>query len=148
MNVRIFWVRAMKCMCAQTRPRFILSSEGVFWGNGVWTHVNSKGKISSTGKCPHRSIEPATLWQRAQALPTELFRPRQLSLMSGKSSVLNVRWVSCLKRQESLLFWVFDLSAVLNAWAVSCLERQERQLCWVSDLPAVLNIRAVSCLER
>ena len=32
MNVRIFWVRAMKCMCAQTRPRFILSSERVFWG--------------------------------------------------------------------------------------------------------------------
>ena len=32
MNVRIFWVRAMKCMCAQTRPRFILSSEGVFGG--------------------------------------------------------------------------------------------------------------------
>ena len=22
----------MKCMCAQTRPRFILSSERVFWG--------------------------------------------------------------------------------------------------------------------
>ena len=39
-----------------------------FWGNGVWTHVNSKGKIPSTGKCPQRSIEPATLWQRAQAL--------------------------------------------------------------------------------
>ena len=48
MNVRIFWVRAMKCMYAQTRPRFILSSEGVFGGNGVWTHVNSKGKIPST----------------------------------------------------------------------------------------------------
>ena len=32
MNVRIFWVRAMKCMYAQTRPRFILSSEGVFGG--------------------------------------------------------------------------------------------------------------------
>ena len=32
MNVRIFWVRAMKCMYAQTRPRFILSSEGVFLG--------------------------------------------------------------------------------------------------------------------
>ena len=25
MDVRIFWVRAMKCMCAQTRPQFILS---------------------------------------------------------------------------------------------------------------------------
>ena len=44
------WVRAMKCMCAQTGPRFILSSERVFWGNGVWTHVNSKGKIPSTRK--------------------------------------------------------------------------------------------------
>ena len=32
MNVRIFWVHAMKCMCAQTRPRFILSSERVFGG--------------------------------------------------------------------------------------------------------------------
>ena len=32
MNVGIFWVRAMKCMCAQTRPWFILSSERVFWG--------------------------------------------------------------------------------------------------------------------
>ena len=32
MNVRIFWVRAMKCMYAQTRPRFILSCEGVFGG--------------------------------------------------------------------------------------------------------------------
>ena len=30
MNVRIFLVRAIKCMCAQTRPRFILSSERVF----------------------------------------------------------------------------------------------------------------------
>ena len=32
MNVRIFWVRAMKCMYAQTTPRFILSSEGVLGG--------------------------------------------------------------------------------------------------------------------
>ena len=32
MNVRIFWVCAMKCMCAETRPRFILSSERVFGG--------------------------------------------------------------------------------------------------------------------
>ena len=51
-----------------------------FWGNGVWTHVNSKGIIPSTGKCPQRSIEPATLWQRAQALPTELFRPPYIYL--------------------------------------------------------------------
>ena len=30
------------------RPRFILSSERVFGGNGVRNHVNSKGKIPST----------------------------------------------------------------------------------------------------
>ena len=48
MNVRIFGVRAMECMYAQTRPRFMLSSERV-WGKGVRTHVNSKGKIPSTG---------------------------------------------------------------------------------------------------
>ena len=59
-----------------------------FWGNGVWTHVNSKGKIPSTGKCPQRRIEPATLWQRAQALPTELFRPPERAIngcWNGKS---------------------------------------------------------------
>ena len=39
----------MECVCAQTRPRFILSSERV-WGNGVRNHVNSKGKIKFTGK--------------------------------------------------------------------------------------------------
>ena len=33
-----------------------------FLGNGVWTHVNSKGKIPSTGKFPQRRIEPASLW--------------------------------------------------------------------------------------
>ena len=33
-NVRIFWVRMMECMCAQTRPQFTLSSERVLgeWG--------------------------------------------------------------------------------------------------------------------
>ena len=47
---------------AQTRPRFILSSERVFWGNGVRTHVKSKEKIS---KSPlpeaQRRFEPAKL---------------------------------------------------------------------------------------
>ena len=75
MNVRIFWVRAMECMCAQTRPRFILSSERVFWGNGVWTHVNSKRKIPSTGKFPQKRIEPATLWTASPNTTNELFRP-------------------------------------------------------------------------
>ena len=44
----------MECMCAQTRPRFIFSSEIVFGGNGVRTHASSKGKIPSAGKMLHR----------------------------------------------------------------------------------------------
>ena len=47
-----------------------------FGGNGVWTHVNSKGKIPSTGKFPHRRIEPATLWTASPNTTNELFRPQ------------------------------------------------------------------------
>ena len=38
----------LECICAQTRPRFILSSERVL-GNGVKNHINSKRKIPSAG---------------------------------------------------------------------------------------------------
>ena len=37
----------MECVCAHTRPRFILSSDRGL-GNGVRIHVISKGKILST----------------------------------------------------------------------------------------------------
>ena len=49
MKVGIFWVWAIECMCTQTRPQFILSSEIVFW---EWSqiHVNSKGKSPLPGK--------------------------------------------------------------------------------------------------
>ena len=43
---RNFWVHPMACMCVQTRPLFILSSERVL-RNEARTHVNSKGKIPS-----------------------------------------------------------------------------------------------------
>ena len=47
MNVRIFWVNMMECLCALTGPWFILSCERDL-GNGVRSHANSKGKIPST----------------------------------------------------------------------------------------------------
>ena len=50
----------MKCMCTQPSPRFMLSSERV-WGNGVRTHVNSKGKVPSTGGSEEdRTHDPAS----------------------------------------------------------------------------------------
>ena len=68
----------MECMCAWTRPRFILSSERVL-GNGLRTHVNFQGKVPSFGtnlpkggsnpqSCVKQDSEPNTLL-------TELFWP-------------------------------------------------------------------------
>ena len=66
----------MKCMCAQTRPRFILSSEGVFGGMEFEPMLTPRGKIPSTENVPRGGSNPRRCGQRAQALPTELFRPQ------------------------------------------------------------------------
>ena len=66
MNVTIFCVCVMEYMCAQTRPRFILSSKRVL-GKGVRTHVYSKGKFPLPEA--QRRVELVTLQhagQRAQ----------------------------------------------------------------------------------
>ena len=44
----------MECICAQTRPWFVLSSERVLNGMGVRTHVNSKGKKSPLPEAQRR----------------------------------------------------------------------------------------------
>ena len=65
MNVRIFGVRAIECMCAQTRPRLILSSERVL-GNGVRTEPVLTPKEKSPPRVKfsseeYRTSEPSTL---------------------------------------------------------------------------------------
>ena len=106
MSVRIFWVRAMECMCAQTRPRFILSSKRTL-GNGVRTHVDSKRKTFSTGGSEEGLIHDATSHRTASpthyrlsysgphchpnqsnTLHTELFR----SPLSPKSTQHTTDW--------------------------------------------------------
>ena len=47
MNVRVFWVRLMEYMYAQTRPWFLLSSERVLGESSQ--NPTPKGKIPSTG---------------------------------------------------------------------------------------------------
>ena len=78
MNVRIFWVRAMKCMCAQTRPRFILSSERVFGGMEFEPMLTPREKSPLPENVPRGGSNPRHRGQRAHALPTELFRPRTI----------------------------------------------------------------------
>ena len=57
----------MKCMCAQTRPQFILSSERVLGGMEFEPMSTPREKSPLPENVPRG--------QRAQALPTELFRP-------------------------------------------------------------------------
>ena len=66
----------MGFVCAQSRPQFILSFERGL-GNGVRTHINSKGKNPlyrrlRGGSNPRRSITQDT---ELNTLLTELFRP-------------------------------------------------------------------------
>ena len=76
------------------------------WGNGVWTHVNSKGKIPSTGKFPQRKIEPTTLWTASLDTTNELFRPPDCISLELRLSV----WSLLL-----LLFFLFHRCAMV-AW--------------------------------
>ena len=103
MNVRIFWVRAMKCMCAQTRPRFILSSERVFWGMEFEPMLTPREKSPLPENAPRGGSKPRRCGQRAQALPSELFRPHMLLFNNNRIQRRN-SWfftISSLRRELS-----------------------------------------------
>ena len=117
MNVRIFWVRAMKCMFAQTRPRFILSSERVYLGNGVWTHFNSKGKIPFTGKFPQRRIEPVTLWTASPNISSYYFTLCN-STAGWKEANPKAPWPPHLRST-----WASSCEHQRHAWGPQCLGR-------------------------
>ena len=63
-------------MCAQTRPRFILSSERVFGGMEFEPMLSPREKSPLPENVPKGGSNRRRCGQRAQALPTELFRPR------------------------------------------------------------------------
>ena len=75
MNVRIFWVHAMKCMCAQTRPRFILSSEKVLGGMEFEPMLTPREKSPLPENFPRGGLNPRRCGQRAQTLPTSYSGP-------------------------------------------------------------------------
>ena len=62
-------------MYAQTRPRFILSSERVFGGMEFEPMLTPREKSPLPKMSPEEDRTPRRCGQRAQALPTELFRP-------------------------------------------------------------------------
>ena len=83
----------MKCMCAQTTPRFILSSEGVLGGMEFEPMLTPREKSPLLENVPRGVSNPRHFWQRAQALPTELFRPHGGDELSA--SWLGLVLVSC-----------------------------------------------------
>ena len=78
----------------------LYSHPKVFWGNGVRTHVNSKGKISSTGKIlPKRRIKPWR-WIKQDSDPNTLPTSYSGPGVVINSSDMSVVW-SLLGQQPS-----------------------------------------------
>ena len=65
----------MKCMCAQTRPRFILSSERVLGGMEFEPMLTPREKSPLPENFPRGGSNPRRCGQRAQTLPTSYSGP-------------------------------------------------------------------------
>ena len=130
MNVRIFWVRAIKCMCAQTRPRFILSSEGVFGGIEFEPMLTPREKPPLPENVPRGGSNPRRCGQQAQALPTELFRPPSLLCWLKESvTVFGMRWlimfelrwlviISRMRGPVTVLIWQVNIEGFRPEWCI------------------------------
>ena len=67
----------MKCICAQTRPRFILSSERVWGGGGMEFEpmLTPRENSPPPENFPRGGSNPRRCGQRAQTLPTSYSGP-------------------------------------------------------------------------
>ena len=105
-------------MCAQTRPRFILSSEGVFGGMEFEPMLTPREKSLLPENAPRGGSNPRRCGQRAQALPTELFRPPKCNLNSLKNLIVESNivagdrnssvgsaWARCQSVAGLILLW-------------------------------------------
>ena len=163
MNVRIFWVRAMKCMYAQTRPRFILSSERVFGGMEFEPMLTPREKSPLPENVPRGGSNPWRCGQRAQTLACmqtfsdwfffqiwalhfdislddlDLHSRSQLyskskTLVSIFSDILLSIWMKCGMWPQP----VGLLKLMLNLFCTSYI--QGRELCWHNFIKYTINI--------
>ena len=116
MNVRIFGVRARECMCAQTRPRFILSSER------VWGEMESEPMLTPREKSPlletfsleeYRTHDAAssrtaspTHYQRAIPAPRGGRNPRRCIKQDSEPNTLPTSYSGPQRRKEPTT-WLF-----------------------------------------
>ena len=106
MNVRIFWVRAMKCMYAQTRPRFILSSEGVLGG------MEFEPMLTPREKSPLPKMSPEEDWTR-DAVDIEP-KHYQLSYSGPKLALTTLAFLAEKKLSQPTKHWQFQYNTYLK----------------------------------
>ena len=70
MNARIFWVCAMECMCAQTRPRSVLSSKRVLGGMESEPMLTPREKVPLPEKVSPEEDRTHDTASRRTASPT------------------------------------------------------------------------------
>ena len=127
----------MECMCAQTRPQFILSSERVV-GNGVRTHVISKGKITSSGGIEEGRIRDAA--SRRTASPTHyrlsFFFLFLFKLIYTRTFSYSFLFKLGTMRDNTELYSLDDLDLYSRSWLYekappALISRQNYKLIWL-----------------
>ena len=111
----------MKCMCAQTRPRFILSSERVLGGMEFEPMLTPREKSPLPENVPRGGSNPRHCGQRAQTLPTELFRP-----LKNLSIVFPFPVVSLLLQHRAKVCCILHVCFTLLQHA-TCISRRRRR---------------------
>ena len=105
----------MKCMCAQTRPQFILSSERVFGGMEFEPMLTLREKSPLPENVPRGGSNPRHCGQRAQALPTELFRPPRIGIGDGSWRSEEIVKKSRIGPLSAIIITIFFFT-ILTEW--------------------------------
>ena len=92
--------------CVRRLDLGLYSHPKEFLGNGVWTHVKSKGKIPYTGKFPQRRIEPAALWTASRNTTSELFWPHRMGLSVMYSAATEAACQTTWKAEAACHLWL------------------------------------------
>ena len=112
----------MKCMCAQTRPRFILSYERVFGGMEFEPMLTPREKSPLPENFPRGGSNPQRCGQRAQTLPTSYSSPLRLPSPATSPGFIQTS-INTQKKMMTIpgLFHFFQslLSGVFSGYLVS-----------------------------
>ena len=82
----------MKCMCAQTRPQFILSSERVLGGMEFEPMLTPREKSHLPENFPRGESNPRSCGQRVQTLPTSYSGPQ-----NNSDSIIRIRIIIAVR---------------------------------------------------